>query len=145
LIHDINESINYYGNCAGFAATQLDVEDAPRIFIMNAPEEHGGRRCFANPEILTADGNSVIAEACMSIYPDKISVPISRPDHVIVKAQDSQGQIFTAEYRDFWAHCIQHELDHLDGILFIDRLSPLKRERVDKKIQKVLAERAHSA
>lgn len=141
LIDDIFESIAHYGSCAGLAATQLELDIFPRLFVMNRPKEEGGSLVFINPEIISSEGTDTAPEACMSVYPEAISIPLARAKKVTAKALDRFGKPFTIELEDFWARCMQHELDHLNGVLFIDRLSSLKRLRAEKKIKKILAER----
>jgi peptide deformylase len=138
LIDDLFETTVHLGSCAGLAATQMDVENAPRLFVMNRPEEEGGQLCFINPEILEMEGSEIGSEGCMSIYPDQIVVQLSRATKVKVRALDRQGKSFTMDFTDFWARNVQHEVDHLNGVLFLDRLSSLKRERTLKKIERIL-------
>lgn len=141
LIDDMFLSCKHYDGCAALAATQLDVDNPPRLFVMNRSEDEGGSMCFVNPEILATEGEEVAEEGCMSVYPSDISVFLARAKNVTAKAIDRYGKPFTLSLSDFWARAVQHELDHLNGVLYIDRLSPLKRERVEKKIKKILEEK----
>ena len=88
-----------------------------------------------NPEILDAEGETGIEEGCLSIPGFRALVP--RKEKVTVKALDRDGQEFTLKADGLLAICIQHEIDHLNGILFVDYLSPLKRQRIKEKLMKV--------
>ena len=140
LIDDIFESIDHYDSCAGLAASQLDLDivPAPRLFVMNRPPEEGGALCFINPEIIAMEGKDCDPEGCMSVGKAEIALAVERANKVTVKALDRHGKSFNVELKDFWAHCIQHELDHLNGVLILDRVSSLKRERAKKKIKEIL-------
>jgi len=141
LIDDMFLSCKHYDGCAALAATQLDVDNPPRLFVMNRPEDEGGRMCFVDPEITATEGEEVAEEGCMSVYPSEISVPLARAKNITAKAFDRHGKPFTINLSEFWARVVQHELDHLNGVLYIDRLSSLKRERVEKKVKKILEEK----
>jgi len=140
LIDDMYESMIHHGNCAGLAATQLDLDmiPAPRIFVMNRPQEYGGLLCFINPEIIASDGTDCDSEGCMSVGAAQIALKIERANKVTVKSWDRFGKPFTVELKDFWSHVAQHELDHLNGVVILDRVSSLKRERAEKKIAKIM-------
>ena len=89
---------------------------------------------FINPEIIAQDGVQAIDEGCLSV--PGIYEPVDRARHIQVRAIDKQGNPFEMEAEDLLAVCIQHEMDHLRGKLFVDYLSQLKRQRIRKKLQK---------
>ncbi|MBT6116005.1 MAG: peptide deformylase [Porticoccaceae bacterium] len=118
----------------GLAATQIDVH--LRVIVMNLGEDDIGPRVFINPEIEPL-GESVdpYEEGCLSVpgFYEKVD----RPAHVMIRALDGEGKAFEEEARGLLAVCIQHEIDHLEGKLFVDYLSPFKRQRIRKKLEKI--------
>jgi peptide deformylase len=88
-----------------------------------------------NPEIIEKDGVEESEEGCLSV--PGFFEKVKRAEHVRVKALNRDGQPFEFEARDLLAVCVQHELDHLDGKLFVDYISPLKRQRIKKKLEKI--------
>jgi len=117
----------------GLAATQVDVHK--RVIVMDISEEHNEPRVFINPEIEVLEPETVpYDEGCLSVPGFYESV--SRPCHVIIRALDRDGKAFEEEASGLLAVCIQHEIDHLQGKLFVDYLSPLKREIIRKKLKK---------
>jgi peptide deformylase len=117
----------------GLAATQVDVHR--RLLVIDVSEERDQPLVFINPEI------EVIEEECEEYDEGCLSVPgfyetVSRPRKVRVKALDRHGEAFTMEPEGLLAVCVQHEIDHLDGKLFVDYLSSLKRGRIRKKLEK---------
>lgn len=126
-------------NCAGLAATQLDLEEPPNIMVINQHHaESPSILCLLNTQILTKEGTTLEDEGCMSVYPQAISAKVTRAAAIKVKAVDQHGNQIEFEAKDFLARCIQHEYDHLQGILYIDHLPKLKRYRIDRKITKLL-------
>ncbi len=117
----------------GLAATQVDVHQ--RIIVMDVSEERDQRLVLINPELLEKDGDTGIEEGCLSIPETRALVP--RAERVKVKALDREGNPFELEADGLLAICIQHEMDHLVGKLFIDYLSPLKRQRIRQKLEKM--------
>ncbi|MFT3741598.1 MAG: peptide deformylase [Gammaproteobacteria bacterium] len=134
-IDDMFETHYAAENCAALAATQLDLQDPPHVTVIDFSAEKNQPLCLVNGEIVAREGELLEPEGCMSIQGAYESV--KRATKIKVKAQDRHGNPLEFEAEDFMAKCIQHELDHLNGVIFIDRLSRLKRERVDKKILKV--------
>ncbi len=116
----------------GLAATQVDVHK--RVIVIDVSEEKDSPLVLINPEIIEADGKEVCQEGCLSV-PDFYE-NVERAEHVVVKALDRDGQEFTIDAHGMLAVCIQHEMDHLIGKLFVDYLSPLKFQRMKKKLQK---------
>ena len=131
LVDDMLETM-YAAPGIGLAATQVNVHK--RVIVMDLSEERNQPMCFINPEIMQSEGAEQTEEGCLSV-PD-IFETVERAERVTVKALDKDGKEFTLEADGLLAVCIQHEMDHLLGNLFVDYLSPLKQLRVKKKIQK---------
>jgi peptide deformylase len=117
----------------GLAATQVDIHQ--RIIVIDVSENRDERLVLINPELLEKSGETGIEEGCLSIPEQRAFVP--RAEWVKVRAQDRDGKSFELETDGLLAICIQHEIDHLDGKLFIDYLSPLKRQRIKQKLEKL--------
>lgn len=131
LVDDMFETM-YAAPGIGLAATQVNVHK--RVIVMDLSEEKNQPLCFINPEILNSEGVEQTEEGCLSV-PD-IFETVERAERVTVRALDKTGKEITLEADGLLAVCIQHEMDHLLGNLFVDYLSPLKQMRVKKKIQK---------
>ena len=121
----------YDADGIGLAATQVDVHI--RLVVMDLSEERNDPRVFVNPEYEILDKSPLIyEEGCLSI-PD-FKEEISRPSRILLKWQDLQGNFHEDEPDGIFTVCAQHEIDHLDGKLFVDYLSPIKRDRIRKKL-----------
>ncbi|APX94341.1 peptide deformylase [Halomonas sp. 1513] len=132
LVDDMLETM-YHARGIGLAATQVDVHR--RVIVMDVSDDQSQPRVLINPEYTPlGDEREPLQEGCLSIPEYYAEVP--RALRVKLKALDRDGQPFELEADGLLAHCIQHEYDHLEGVLFVDYLSPLKRERVLKKMQK---------
>lgn len=131
LIKDMAETM-YAAPGIGLAATQVDVHQ--RIFIADISEQHDDLRVFINPELLASSGEHEHEEGCLSV--PGIYEKVTRPATVKVRALDQRGQSFTLETDGLLAVCIQHEMDHLQGRVFVDYLSPLKQTRIRNKLKK---------
>lgn len=131
LIDDMFETM-YAANGIGLAATQVNVHR--RVLVADVSEGRDQRRVFINPEILAREGKAVTQEGCLSVpgYFDDVE----RSERIRVRALDTEGKSFEEELDGLLAICVQHEVDHLDGKLFVDYLSEMKRQRVRKKIEK---------
>jgi peptide deformylase len=116
----------------GLAASQVDVHQ--RFMVIDVSEEKDTPQVFINPEIVASEGGQVYQEGCLSV--PGIFADVSRANDITVRYLDRQGQPRELTTDGVLAVCIQHEMDHLDGKLFIDYLSPLKREMVRKKLAK---------
>ena len=116
----------------GLAATQVNVHK--RVVVMDVSEDQDEPRVFVNPTIVEKDGTTVSEEGCLSVPGNYAKV--DRAKTIKVSALDRDGESFELEAEGLLAICIQHELDHLDGKLFVDYLSPLKRQRIRKKLEK---------
>jgi peptide deformylase len=101
---------------------------------MDVSEDQNEPRVFINPEIIRKDGSTISEEGCLSVPGNYAKV--ERAEAITVKALDQNGESFELDAEGLLAICIQHELDHLKGKLFIDYLSPLKRQRIRKKLEK---------
>jgi peptide deformylase len=132
LIDDMLETM-YQSGGIGLAATQVNVHQ--RLLVIDTSEEKNTPLCLINPEILSKDGEFEYKEGCLSV-PESFE-KIIRPGHILVKGLDRNGAEIELEANDLLSTCIQHEIDHLNGKLFIDYLSPLKRQRIKTKIDKM--------
>ncbi|MBM2886138.1 peptide deformylase [Chromobacterium amazonense] len=130
-IDDMFETM-YEAKGIGLAATQVDYHY--RLVVMDISEERDQRRVFINPEIVEKDGETVYEEGCLSV--PGIYDKVTRAERVKVKAQDRDGKPFELEADGLLAICIQHELDHLNGVVFVERLSQLKQNRIKSKLKK---------
>lgn len=119
----------------GLAATQVNVQK--RLLVLDVSEQKNTPQCFINPEILIREGSEEMEEGCLSV--PGIFDNVTRSQKVLVRALDLQGQSFELEADGLLAVCLQHEIDHLDGRLFVDHLSTLKRNRIRKKLTKGVA------
>jgi peptide deformylase len=131
LISDLFETM-YLAPGIGLAASQVDVHQ--RIVVMDISEDQTHTLCFINPEILELTGKARCEEGCLSV-PD-VYETVERAEKIRVKALDRDGKEFELQADEILAVCIQHEMDHLDGKLFVDYISPLKRQRLKKKLSK---------
>ncbi|HAV1494639.1 TPA: peptide deformylase [Vibrio parahaemolyticus] len=132
IVDDMIETM-YDEEGIGLAATQVDIHK--RIVVIDISETRDEPMVLINPEILEKRGEDGIEEGCLSVPGARALVP--RAAEVTVKALDRDGKEFTFEAADLLAICVQHELDHLQGKLFVDYLSPLKRKRIQDKLAKI--------
>ena len=136
LVDDMLETM-YEVNGVGLAAPQVGI--ALRLAVMDVTMERNESFVLVNPEIIERRGKQIMAAGCLSVpgaY-DKVE----RSEWVKVKAQDRHGEWFEIEGEGLKAECLQHEIDHLDGMLFLDHLSPLKQRRLREKMKKTLKSR----
>jgi len=123
----------YEENGIGLAATQVDIHQ--RIVVMDVSENNDQAIVLINPEIInTSDETIINEEGCLSV--PGVYAKVDRHTSCTVKALDRDGKEFTLDGEELLSVCIQHELDHLNGILFVDYLSPLKRQRIKVKLEK---------
>ena len=138
LIDDMFETM-YDAPGIGLAATQVDVHE--RILVIDLSEDQSQPLVFINPEVTVLDPElGEYDEGCLSV--PGFYETVNRPRRVQVSALDRNGDPFTRELEGLLAICLQHEIDHLDGKLFVDYLSPLKRQRIRKKLEKSQRRRA---
>ncbi len=123
----------------GLAATQVDIHQ--RIIVIDISEERDQRLVLINPELLEKSGETGIEEGCLSLPEERAFIP--RAEKIQIRAWDSNGTSFEFEANGLLAICIQHEMDHLMGKLFVDYLSKLKRQHIRKKLQKMARLSAH--
>lgn len=137
IIDDMLQTLAQAEDCAALAATQLDIDSPPSITVINSFEDLLPKpTCLINPVIAEARGSSSEDEGCMSVFPQYIMVPVKRATFVKVTAQDRSGEQITIEAEGFLARCLQHEVDHLNGIIYLDHISAIRREIIKKKIEK---------
>ena len=137
LIADMLETM-YAAPGIGLAATQVDVHQ--RLIVIDVSDERNQPLILINPEILTREGEASTEEGCLSV--PGIFDEVKRAAKIRLRAQDARGVASEQDYEDILAVCIQHEMDHLEGKLFVDYLSDLKRERIRKKLDKDRKEKA---
>jgi peptide deformylase len=131
LIDDLFETM-YAAPGVGLAANQVGVQ--LRLAVMDCSDEHDQPLVLINPEVLETSDRQEMEEGCLSV-PD-IRDKVQRYNKLKVRALDREGRPFELEAEGLMAQCVQHEIDHLDGKLYIDYLSSLKRERIKKKLLK---------
>ncbi|MBK1722790.1 peptide deformylase [Thiocystis violacea] len=139
LVGDMLETM-YAAPGIGLAANQVDVQR--RVVVMDLSEGHDSPMVFINPKILWKEGTEQMDEGCLSV--PGFFETVTRAERVRVQALDRDGKPFTLEADGLLAVCIQHEIDHLDGKLFVDHISMLKRQRIRRKLEKLEKER-HAA
>lgn len=131
LLEDMTETM-YSAHGIGLAATQVNVHK--RLLVLDVSENQDQPRVYINPEILNRSGEQYHEEGCLSV--PGIYASVARAENITVKAQNTDGELFEETLDGLHAVCVQHEMDHLIGRLFVDYLSPLKRNMVRKKLEK---------
>ena len=131
LIQDMIETM-YSAHGIGLAATQVNVHK--RLLVLDVSENQDQPRVYINPQILTSEGEQDHEEGCLSV--PGIYASVKRAENITIRAKDTDGITFEEQAEGLHAVCIQHEMDHLIGRLFVDYLSPLKRNMVRKKLEK---------
>lgn len=132
LIDDMFETM-YDAPGIGLAAIQVNVHK--RVLVTDVSEDESEPLVFINPQIIEADGHEVMQEGCLSV--PGFYEEVERAERIKVRALDRNGETFEMACDGLQAVCIQHEIDHLDGKLFVDYISPLKRNRIQKKLEKL--------
>jgi peptide deformylase len=132
LVDDMLETM-YHEHGVGLAATQVNVHQ--RIIVIDVSENKDEPLCLINPEIIEKYGEKENEEGCLSV--PNFFEKVKRGERVRVKALDRQGRSFEFEATDLLSVCVQHEIDHLNGKLFVDYISSLKRQRIKKKLEKL--------
>jgi peptide deformylase len=137
LAADMVETM-YDANGVGLAAPQ--VGRSIRMLVADASHHDGagGPRAFINPEIVDSWDEWIYDEGCLSV--PGLTAELVRPEAVLVRFHDEQGQLHEEEFHQLWARVLQHEIDHLDGKLFVDRMSPMRRALVEKKLRELSRE-----
>lgn len=131
LVKDMTETM-YHANGIGLAATQVDVHK--QVIVMDISDSRDQPMVLINPKIVERDGEQEYDEGCLSV--PEYYAPVKRAESIKISALDEEGEIFELEAEGLLAVCIQHEMDHLQGKVFVDYLSRLKQSRVRKKILK---------
>ncbi len=131
LIKDMADTM-YAAPGVGLAATQVDVH--LRVIVIDVSEARDQLRVFVNPELVAASGEADIEEGCLSL--PGIYEKVRRPGRVTVRALDAAGEPFVLDAEGLLAVCIQHEMDHLEGTVFVDKLSRLKQSRILSRLRK---------
>jgi peptide deformylase len=131
LVDDMFETM-YAAPGIGLAANQ--VNQFKRVIVIDVSENNDQPLCLINPEVISSSGVQKCEEGCLSV--PSIYATVERASEITVRALDRQGEPIELDAEGLLAVCIQHEMDHLDGKLFVDYLSPLKRQRVRKKLEK---------
>ena len=131
LVEDMQETI-YSAQGIGLAATQVNVHK--RLLVLDVSENQDHARVYVNPQIISQSGEQTHEEGCLSV--PGIYANVKRAEMITVKAQDVDGITFEEQLEGLHAVCVQHEMDHLVGRLFVDYLSPLKRNMVKRKLEK---------
>ena len=132
LVSDMFETM-YKAPGIGLAAPQVNV--SKQVITIDISEDRDDPLCLINPQVRVRDGVEFMEEGCLSV--PNIYEEVERAQHIIVTALDRDGKPFELEARGLLAVCIQHEIDHLEGKLFVDYLSEIKRQRIRKKIDKM--------
>ena len=132
LVDDMFETM-YEAKGVGLAATQVNIHR--RIIVIDVSEEKDEPLCLINPKIISEEGEEESEEGCLSV--PNFFETVSRAEIIKVKAQDKEGVEFELEAEGLLAICIQHEIDHLEGKLFVDYISALKRNRIKNKLVKI--------
>lgn len=132
LVDDMLETM-YSAKGVGLAATQVNVQK--RIIVIDVSENKDQPLCLINPEIIEKDGEKISEEGCLSV--PTFYEKINRAEHIKVRALDKNGDSFEFTATELLAVCVQHELDHLEGKLFVDYLSSFKRQRIKTKLEKM--------
>jgi peptide deformylase len=140
LVEDMFETM-YAAPGIGLAATQVDVHK--RVIVLDVSQDKTGRMVFVNPEILSREGVGTMEEGCLSV--PGIFDEVQRATKVRLRWHDVTGAVQERDFDEILAVCVQHEMDHLEGKVFVDYLSDLKRERIRKKLDKDRKERATRA
>ncbi len=131
LVEDMIETM-YAAKGIGLAATQVNVHR--RLLVMDVSEGHDEPLEYVNPQLLAREGSEESEEGCLSV--PQVFEKVKRAERVRVRAQDRHGTWFERELDGLAAVCLQHEMDHLDGKLFVDYLSSLKRDRIRRRLEK---------
>jgi peptide deformylase len=131
LVRDMAETM-YAAPGVGLAATQVDVHR--QVIVIDTSENHDQLQVLINPRILSESGSQVCEEGCLSV--PGIFEDVRRAERIVVEARDAAGAVRTIEAEGLFAVCIQHEMDHLRGRVFFERLSRLKQSRIRSKLEK---------
>lgn len=138
LINDMAETM-YAAPGVGLAATQVDAH--VRVIVIDVSETRDDLRVFVNPQLVAASGEAEREEGCLSV-PD-VYEKVRRAERITVRALDANGEPFELEAEGLLAVCVQHEMDHLEGKVFVEKLSRLKQSRIRSRLKKRERQPAH--
>lgn len=138
IINDMFETHYNTKNCAALAATQLDIDNPPHITVIDFSDTKNNPLCIINGQLIEKIGTHKEHEGCMSVYPNYIHAAVTRANAITIEYLDQDGQSQKLSTDGFMAKCIQHELDHLNGVIYLDHLSRIKRSMIENKITKIL-------
>ncbi len=138
LVDDMLETM-YAAKGVGLAATQVNVHK--RVIVMDVSEDKNAPICLINPTIVERDGTEESEEGCLSV--PGFFEKVSRAERIKVRALNRDGESFELKADELLAICIQHEMDHLEGKLFVDYLSAFKRNRIKSKLDKIHKQQGH--
>lgn len=141
MIDDMLATLEAHPNAAAFAANQLDYAKPYRITVIHYDRHKHSPMVLVNPELSEHEGEQTEYEACMSVYPDQFGDEVKRAFRVRVKALDRDGKPIDFVAEEFLAKCVQHEVDHLDGMVYLQRLTPVRFKRLKQQIDKMRKER----
>ena len=119
----------------GLSANQVGVDQRFFITDFSLHNKNMTREIFINPEILESEGVNILEEGCLSV--PEIHEKVTRADNIKVRYENLRREVIEKEFEGFPARVIQHEIDHLNGVLFVERISPLKRSFIDSKLKKI--------
>ena len=131
LVRDMTETM-YAENGIGLAATQVNAHQ--QLLVLDVSDSRDQLKVYVNPQIISSDGEQTYEEGCLSV--PGVYAEVSRAESIRIRAFDAKGRVFEEDLRGLHSICLQHEMDHLQGKLFVDYLSPLKRQMVRKKLEK---------
>ena len=142
MIADMVETLENTPHCGGLAATQLDIASPKRIFVFydfieGKDDQKPVITVAINPEILSTEGEVYEEEGCMSVFPQLVSAKVTRPKRTHMRALNPKGEWVEYIREGYLAKNFMHEIDHLNGKLYIDYLKPLKRKLLDAKMEKL--------
>jgi peptide deformylase len=138
LIDDMLTTLANLKNCAGLVSTQLEIKTPWSVTVLAPTPQVKQKMCLINLEILHSENESTEVEGCMSVCPERIHAKVTRARKVTFRALDRKGNKIEMTTDGFLAKCIQHECDHLNGIIYINRLSSFRRKMLEKKLAKLI-------
>jgi peptide deformylase len=132
LVDDMAQTM-YQNDGIGLAATQVNIQK--RLIIIDVSKSNDQLLVFVNPEVVSRSGEVIGEEGCLSV--PGVYDSVTRSENISVKFQDLEGNIYTKDYTGLMSVCVQHEIDHLDGKVFVEYLSSLKQNFIKKKMKKI--------
>ena len=136
IISHMKNTIKNLNHCGALACSQMDFSEVFRIVVFSNNTTNNGILVCINPQIINKKNEVYKDEGCMSIYPDIIYEKVFRYNEIVFSYFDENYNKIIKKVNNYFARCVQHEIDHLNGILFIDKITSIKREKIIKKIKK---------